>query len=174
MAKFIYKMQNILDVKIRLEDQAKTAYSNAKAKLDEEEAKLQMLQDKRIEYENKTKASMQAEPLFEPADDEFRGMRESGSIPKRLNIQEIMYYENAIETTKYHIKLQIVKVRQAERNLEIAREKLNKAMMERKTLEKLKENAFEKFRIELDLAERKEVDELVSFKYNNNTSGEEE
>ena len=31
MAKFIYKMQNILDIKLRLETQAKTEYAEAKA-----------------------------------------------------------------------------------------------------------------------------------------------
>ena len=33
MAKFVYKMQNILEIKYKLEDQAKTNYANARAKL---------------------------------------------------------------------------------------------------------------------------------------------
>lgn len=40
MAKFIYRMQNILDIKLKLESQAKIAYSQANAALREEEAKL--------------------------------------------------------------------------------------------------------------------------------------
>ena len=47
-------------------------------------------------------------------------------------------------------------------------------MIERKTYEKLKENAFEDFKKEIEVAEQKEIDELVSFKFNNNTSSEEE
>ena len=43
-------------------------------------------------------------------------------------------------------------------------------MLERKTHEKLKENAKEVFFMELASGERKEVDELVSFKYNNPTN----
>lgn len=38
-------------------------------------------------------------------------------------------------------------------------------MIERKTHEKLKENAFEEFKEELKGQEKKEVDELVSFKF---------
>lgn len=33
MAKFIYRMQNILDIKLKLESQAKIAYSQANAAL---------------------------------------------------------------------------------------------------------------------------------------------
>ena len=43
MAKFIYRMQNILDIKLKLESQAKIAYSQANAALREEEAKLCLL-----------------------------------------------------------------------------------------------------------------------------------
>ena len=46
-----------------------------------------------------------------------------------------------------------------------AREKLDNAMKERKTYEKLKEKAFEEFKLEIEAQERKEVDELVSFRH---------
>ena len=39
-------------------------------------------------------------------------------------------------------------------------------MVDRKTHEKLKEKAFEEFKKELEDTEKKEVDELVSFKFN--------
>ena len=39
MAKFIYKMQSLLNIKEKLEEQAKTAFGLAKATLNEEEAK---------------------------------------------------------------------------------------------------------------------------------------
>ena len=38
-------------------------------------------------------------------------------------------------------------------------------MKERKTYEKLKEKAFEAFKQEVNAAEQKEVDELVSFRF---------
>ena len=40
MAKFIFKMQNILEVKEKLEEQAKSAYALALAKVEEEQPKL--------------------------------------------------------------------------------------------------------------------------------------
>lgn len=54
----------------------------------------------------------------------------------------------------------------AQKNLDIARGKLNQVMVDRKTQEILKDKAFEEFKRELEVAESKEVDEVVSFKYN--------
>ena len=50
MAKFVYKMQNILNIKMRLETQAKTEFSQASARLDEEEDKLRSLILRRRTY----------------------------------------------------------------------------------------------------------------------------
>ena len=44
-------------------------------------------------------------------------------------------------------------------------ETVDKAMKARKTYEKLKEKAFEQFKIEIEAQERKEIDELVSFRF---------
>ena len=46
MVKFSYKMQNILNIKFKLENQAKTGLANAMAKLEEEKQKLLLLQRK--------------------------------------------------------------------------------------------------------------------------------
>lgn len=54
----------------------------------------------------------------------------------------------------------------AQKNLDIARGKLNQVMVDRKTQEILKDKAFEEFKRELEATESKEVDEVVSFKYN--------
>lgn len=143
MAKFIYKLQNILGIKIKLEDQAKSAYSAAKVKLDLEEEKLAQIEKKRDAYE-----------------EELRGCMVSG-----LNIINIKRCEDAIEITKYAIALQKVAVQNAQIQLKRAQAVLNQAMIERKTHEKLRERAFEQFMIEINQEERKEVDELVSFKY---------
>ena len=43
MAKFVYRMQNILEIKEKLEAQEKAAYSVANARLMEEQEKLQGL-----------------------------------------------------------------------------------------------------------------------------------
>lgn len=143
MAKFLYKMQNVLDVKLKLEDQAQSAYAEAMMKLNEEEAKLQALFLRKEQYE-----------------EEGRRMREDS-----INVNDLRENTHAIENLKEQIVLQEEEVRVAEEGVEVANRLLTKAMQERKTQEKLKENAFEEFKRELNAAESKEIDELVSYRY---------
>ena len=53
MAKFFYKMQNILDIKLKLETQARNEFAIANAQLAEEEEKLDALERRRQQYENR-------------------------------------------------------------------------------------------------------------------------
>lgn len=152
MAKFIFKMNNILDLKYKLEEQEKIFYGNARIKLTEEENKLKVFESRKTGYE-----------------DQYRHL-----LQTRLNILQIRTTEHAIETMKGMIKKQKVQVVAAEKSLEVARIRLNKAMVERKTYEILKEKAFEQFKKEVDAQEQKEIDELVSYKFNSPTSYEEE
>ena len=152
MTKFVYKMESILQIKYKIEEQAKTAYGNAHAKLIEEEKKLEALISKKKNYETKLTNLMQ----------------------EKLKVLDIRQCENDIEIIKYYIKLQQVEVKKAEQQLEAARIRLNNAMVERKTHENLKEKAFEAFLLEYEAEQRKEIDELVSFQYNNPTDDQEE
>ena len=152
MVKFRYKMQNILDIKLKIEDQEKLHYSEARANLTEEEEKLTLLEHRKAAYE--------------------RELREI--VQTRIDLLEIKRLENAVENLKYFIKLQILEVKKAEKALEVARIRLNKAMMERKTHEKLKDKAWDTYLIDMSSEERKEVDQLVSFQYNNPTGYEED
>ena len=63
-------------------------------------------------------------------------------------------------------------LKQQEEKVAKARKKLDDAMKERKTYEKLKERAFEEFKLELNAAEQKEVDELVSFRHGSKIESE--
>jgi len=56
-------------------------------------------------------------------------------------------------------------IKQREKEVEVAREHLNEAMKERKTYEKLREKAFDEFKVEENKKEQKEIDELVSYRY---------
>lgn len=143
MAKFFYKMQNILDIKEKLETQARNDYAVANAALAEEEAKLNSLKDRRDDYEERLKES-------------YNG---------KLDLNNITEYADAVEIIKYHIRLQEVNVTKAQKQVDITREKLQEAMQDRKTHEKLKENAFEAFKQEVAASESKEIDELVSYRH---------
>ena len=143
MAKFIYSMQNILNIKYKLEDQAKIEYSLAKAELDMQQQILWQLHERRVGYSDQL----------------------TDSISAQLNLKEIRNLQDAVENMKYRIRIQAVVVKKAEKKVELAEAKLTYAMKERKTHEKLKENAFELFKQEVQAQETKEIDELTSFRY---------
>ncbi len=154
MAKFKYKLQNVLDIKYRIEDQARAVFAAAQAKLDEEEHKRDLLIERRVEYEQKG-----------------RKLREDV-----LNPYDMRDNDRAIENIKGQIKEQEKNVEAARKGVEQARMQLTDAMQERKIHEKLKENSFVEFMHEVNAAESKEIDELVSYTYgerikadNNNT-----
>ena len=73
----------------------------------------------------------------------------------------------AIDNLKEQEKAQEMNVAAARNALERVRMNLQIAIQERKTQEKLKENAFEDFKHELNAQESKEVDELVSYRFGN-------
>ena len=145
MAKFLYSMQNVLNVKYKLEDQAKSAFSQAQMRVNEANQELLMLTQRRISYE-KTKQDL---------------MRD------RLDVRKLNECEQAIHTMQYYETEQKKKVAALEAVLDNASRKLKEAMMDRKTHEKLKENEFETFLLDLNAQEKKEIDEVVSFQYNN-------
>lgn len=143
MAKFMYRMQNILDIKYKMEDQARSVYSNARNRLDTERNKLEELFSGKRVLENKYRELAQ------------------GS----LNVRDLLDGRRAIDYQKELIKIQMVEVRVAEKNFEAARARLNEVMKDRKTHEKLRERAFEDFLMEINAQEKKEIDELVSYRY---------
>lgn len=120
MAKFTFRLQNIFNLKVRLEQQQKNAFAAARKRLDEEEEKLNNLYSRLAGYEEKG-----------------RLMRN-----ETLHIRDIIENENAIDKIKDYIEDQKAQVRLAEMRLEEERVKLVEAMRERKTYEKLRENAF--------------------------------
>ena len=141
MAKFIYRMQSILNIKLKMEEQAKMEFAAARVYLDEEEEKLAELVRRKEAYEEKGR--------------ELR--RDS------LQVLDILENRDAIATMDEFIAIQQENVRKAEKQLEEARIKLQTAMQESKTQEKLKEKAFEEFMHEENAREAKEVDELTSY-----------
>lgn len=145
MKKFRYSMENLLQVKVKLEDQAKIAYGNARLILNREEDKLKELESKKALYV-----------------DEQRSLRQA-----KLDLLKIKTSEEAVKIMEEKIKQQQMVVRNARQRLEVTRIRLNNAMVERKTQDKLKDKAWENYRLEFEAEERKEIDELNSFQYSN-------
>ena len=145
MAKFKYSMQNILEIKMKLETQAKNEFSIANRKYQTEKDRLDELVLKRVGYETRLKESLCGE----------------------LNIIDINNLKKDINSIKSAIRTQLSNVKKAEDELEIKRYALNELMKERKTHEKLREKKFDEFQKEERDNESKEIDQLVSFTYNN-------
>lgn len=144
MAKFVYRMQNILNIKQKLETQAQMAYSIANQKYLEEQKVLQQYLIRRVGYEKQLKEAMQGD----------------------LNLQEVAHARANVNDMKTIVRRQMMQVHTAEKAMEDARVALNEVMQDRKVQEKLREKAFEEFKQELATTETKEIDELVSYTYN--------
>jgi flagellar FliJ protein len=143
MARFRYRMQNILNVKEKLETQAKNEFAIAAAKEREEEEKLEALHRRRDDKEAELKAL----------------------VEENLDIASSKEAEDALEVIKYHVNVQRLNLAAARQELEVKRAQLTAAMQERKTHERLKEKQFEQFKAEEAAKESKEIDELVSYRH---------
>ena len=89
------------------------------------------------------------------------------SMTGKIDVRQVSHARADVNTMKTLMRRQMIEVHKAERAMEDARKALNEVMMERKTHEKLKEKAFEQFKAELNAEESKEIDQLVSYTYNN-------
>lgn len=143
MAKFKYRMQNILNIKEKFEEQAKQNFAVMQARLNEEEAALAALNNRR-----------------DVIAEESRMLR-----LQTINVLKIKENEALLKYLDEQIKNQMIKVRTAEKNLDMARVKLQSARQEREIHEKLKEKAFEEFIHEENMNEAKEIDQLTSYTY---------
>ena len=123
MAKFFYRMQNILDIKLQLEDVAKQEYANAQAALNVEEQKLKALRDRKRRYM----------------------LEYSEAISGKLDFLRIDECGNAIDVMDDMIAAQLEIVRMKSKELEKARQKLNELMKERKMHEKLRKKNLRSF-----------------------------
>ena len=151
MKKFRYSMQSLLVIKQKLEDQAKAAYGAAKLRLNEEEERLIAMEKKREAFVEEKRQVMAT----------------------RLDVPKLNRLQMAVEAMDDQIVRQKQNVKKAEMAVRTAEERLVEAMTERKTQERLRENAFEVYRQEMNAEEQKEIDERTSFRYGSVTEAEE-
>lgn len=147
MAKFVFGLQNVLDIKEKIEAQARQDFANAAGLLEEQKRILAGL------YERKEQLIAEGQEL----------------VQGKLDFREIDENRLAKEYIDRKIEDQIINVNKAEANVERARRKMSEAMAEKKTYEKLRDKAFEEYLIEENRAESKVVDELTSYTYGQKT-----
>ena len=123
MARFVFRLQSVLNLKTRLEEQQRNAFASARRRVDEEEEKLNQLYGRLSFYEE----------------------RGRGMLIDSLHVREIIDNEHAISTVKEFIEDQKLEVKKAEELLEIERLKLVEAIKDRKTYERLREKAYDEY-----------------------------
>ena len=143
MAKFVYRMQSLLDIQYQLESQAKMEFGRAQMRLNQEEDKLQVLIDRKAAYL-----------------EEGRRMRND-----RLHIMDLKDNRNAMLIMDDMIETQRGQVALAQKAVDEARRRLQEVMQQRKMHEKLREKAFATFVREENAADHKAGDELTSYTY---------
>ena len=136
-------MQNILDIKIKLEEQARNEFAQAQLRVNEEEEKKQRLVDRQTLYE-----------------EEARRIRMEGTTARKL-----MENEQAIQIMSGLIMEQEQEINRALAALDKKRTALQEVMQERKMHEKLREKALQQYLEEEKAAESKTIDELTSYIY---------
>lgn len=141
MARFQYKMQNVLNVKEKLETRAKQDFAQANRKLEEEKEKLTKLEARKTEY-----------------------MEEGVRLRmEKIDVKKIRENKMAVLKMDEYITEQKIQINQAAKAVEKARAVLQEVMQERKAHEKLKENAFQVFLKEEQATESKEIDQLTTY-----------
>ena len=148
MPRFQFRLQQFLGVKEQIENQKELEYAKSLRVVEEEKQKL-------AEFRRKKNESVE----------NLRNL-----VSRSISPFEIRRYNNNIERLKHQIIAQEERLAAAEVFAEKKRQELVQAMKERKALETVKENAREEFIKEADILERKQVDELVSFKYSEKAS----
>lgn len=143
--KFVFRLQIVLEVKIKLEEEEKKRLGELIAWQKHEEQVLIGMENDRMGQEAR-----------------LRNAQATGQYLQVDELQRINYY---LKKLKEDIVAQKLKLEDIERQIEEQRQRLIKAAQERKTLEILKENQHNEWLAEVEEEERKVLDELATLKY---------
>ena len=144
MARFVFRLQSVLNLKTRLEELQRNSFAAARRRVDEEEEKLNMLYSRLSFYEEKGR----------------------GMLTDALHVRDIIENEHAISIVKEFIEDQKIEVKKAEELLEVERLKLVEAIKDRKTYERLREKAYDEY-----VEEEKREEGIVNDEHNSYVYG---
>lgn len=144
MAKYTYRLQSLINIREKLEEQKKNELAIENHKLLEEK---QILNNFNDDVENTLKSQ-----------EEY--------LSNSINTFQLQQYMQYLDKLKIEIKKQTKVVNKQEKITEKVRLELMEHTKAKKSLEKLKEKDFEAYLEEEKKAEQKVIDEIVSYKYN--------
>ncbi len=140
MKPFVFKLETLLKIRKRHEEEANIALSKARKKLFEAKTYLEKLTTQQQETVDAFKQKQENKELF------------------ALEFQSWYTFINFLQT---QIKDQILIVEQITQEVATALKLLEQAMKNRKSVEKLKEKRYEQYRIDMLLEEQKILDEMA-------------
>lgn len=143
MAKFQFRLQNILSIKEKFEEQKKMELHSANQTFELEKNKLNILND-----------------LRERNNHVFRN-----SVENKVKVCDIRKMNETAKFYNSSITEQNNVIVRASNHVKLIRKELQEALIEKKMYEKLKDNALEEYSIEENKEEQKQMDEIVSYKY---------
>lgn len=143
MAKFQFRLDNVLSIKEKFEEQKKMELYQANQALNIEKQKLNTLIKLRNDNNNV-----------------FRN-----KVEKTIKVRDIREHNKSCNFYNKSIVGQNDKIEKVSNQVDTIRSELNTALIEKKIYEKLKDHALEQYYIEQNISEQKIVDEIVSYKY---------
>ena len=149
MARFIFKLQSVLNIKQQQEDNKKNELGKAIQSLEAEKQILNGLESSLADT-----------------------VREFNEKAKKTTVHKLIEFNEYLSLLNSKIKSQKENVNNAALYVDKVREELVMAVKERKILEKLKEKKHEEYIIEQKKLEQKTNDEIVSYNYNDSSAGD--
>ncbi len=144
MARFVYRMQSVLNIKQKTEGQVKMEFAEAQAELNRQTDILNGYINRKEQY------LLEAEELRNA---------------ETLKLQDILDNLYATAQMDSMIVAQLKNVKKAEADVEKVRIRLTRAIQERKMQETLRDRAFAEYLEEEKQEEAKETDQRTSFTY---------
>jgi flagellar FliJ protein len=144
MARFVYRMQSVLNIKQKTEGQVKMEFAEAQAELNRQNDILNGYINRKEQY------LLEAEELRNA---------------ETLKLQDILDNQYATAQMDSMIVAQLKNVKKAEADVEKVRIRLTRAIQERKMQETLRDRAFAEYLEEEKQEEAKETDQRTSFTY---------
>lgn len=150
MAKFKFKLETVLKVKVRVEE----------------------LRQRELRYAENQRDQAQRQLMLRQAEvaQALSNFRED--LTRRIDVREAVNYDRFIRFLNKQVELAAAHLAECERLVAEARDKLIEAAKERQILEKLKEKAYEEYKLEEQRLENKFLDELGTGGFIRQNSGQ--
>ena len=146
MAKFKFRLEKVLDLRKKKEEERERELAELKKLLAKEEQFLQQLQRESTALRRKI-ARLQDEN------------------DRSLDIEELLRHSDYLEHLRDKILSQIETVKQVISDVENKRQELVEASKEKKVIEKLKEQQYKRFRTAVEEWEQRTLDEIGTSNY---------